>query len=68
MTRIPIEELKKHLEEIVEQVQKNNEAVVVTGASGDLVRVTPLPKPTGEWKGRPRYKLKDVPYLDFPYW
>jgi hypothetical protein len=41
---------------------------VVTGPNGDLVRIVPIPKPIGEWKGRPVYRLKDVQYLDFPFW
>jgi hypothetical protein len=26
------------------------------------------PRPIGEWKGRPVFRLKDAQYLDFPYW
>ncbi|HYF48117.1 MAG TPA: hypothetical protein VEJ63_01835 [Planctomycetota bacterium] len=68
MDKITVDEAAKSFEKIVEYVVGHEEAVTVSGPSGDLVRIIPVPKPVGEWKGRPVYKLKDVQHLDYPYW
>ena len=68
MIKIAINEASQQFEKLVEQVQQKNEPVVVTGPSGDMVRIIPVPKPVSHWKGRPVYRLQDVQYLDAPWW
>ena len=68
MVKVPATEVSIKFDEWIEYVRKNDDAVVVTGSDGDLVKIIPIPKPVSEWHGKPVYKLKDVQFLDFPYW
>jgi len=68
MIKISATEVQNKFDDWVEYVREKEDEIIVTGPDGDLVRIVPIPKPVGEWKGRPVYKLKDVQHLDFPYW
>jgi hypothetical protein len=68
MVKVKASQAPSKFNEWVEYVRSKEAAVIVTGPEGDLVRIVPIPKPVGKWKGRKVYKLKDVQYLDFPYW
>ena len=69
MTTVALNQVAKTpLGEIIERVCASGEALLVTGPDGGLVRLTPVPKPVGEFNGRPMYAVDDFQHLDFPYW
>jgi prevent-host-death family protein len=68
MVKLTVEEAGRRFSELVDLVSQKKESVVVSGPSGELVRIIPVPKPVGDFKGRPVYKIEDVQYLDAPWW
>lgn len=68
MIKLTVQEAGKRFDNLVEEVHNKKEPVVVTGPTGDLVRIVPVPKPVGQFKGRPVYRIEDVQYLDAPWW
>ena len=68
MVKMTMDEAVHKFSKVVDYVRDHNEAVVVTGPSGDLVKVIPIPHPIDTWKGRPVYRIEDIQFLDdFPY-
>ncbi len=69
MTKLSLDQAaKRSLGDVVAQVRKTHEPLVVTGPDGDLAMVVPMPQPVRSFKGRPVYKIEDAQHLVFSYW
>jgi len=64
--KVSIKKAEKQLQDIVEQVRATNNAITLTNAKGDLVRIVPIPIPIGVRNGRQVYRIEDMQYLDVP--
>jgi hypothetical protein len=68
MKKMTVDEASRQFSDVIDYVRGHQEAVIVTGPNGDLVKVVPIPQPIDTWKGRPVYRIEDLQYLnDFPY-
>ena len=67
METVHIEEPGPQLGPLIDKVCKSNTPVTVSMATGNSVKIIPVPKPVGYRKGRPIYKDDDLQFLFLEY-
>ena len=55
---ISVEEAVKDFKKILDHVVQENDPVIITGPDGQLVRISPVPKPLYFYKGHPVYRRR----------